>query len=172
MPRNRRCTGAGAARRHVLQLWVLVALGATFCACHEVKRTPVLYLIPDGFVGWIEIDYDTAGGVAPQHEGRYEVLSIPAGGLLASTAHQASGWASDEYDYVDAGGNRRKLPVTAGGRGGMAWADHSGEENGGPNYERIFIGTEAQYWASADDPRFWPPKSTWPNGRRPAVAQP
>jgi hypothetical protein len=171
MPEMGWCKGIGGSQR-LLRIRVLIALGVALCACREQQRTPVLYLIPEGFVGWLEIDYDQAGGVPPEREGRYEVMRLPAAGLLATTARQESGWASDEYDYVDAGGNRRKLPVTAGGRGGMVWAEHSGEANGGPNFERIFIGTEAQYWASADDPRFWPPKSTWPNGRRPAVAQP
>jgi hypothetical protein len=95
--------------------------------------------------------------VAPEREGKYLVYRIPADGHLITSAHYEGGWASDEYYYFNAREDRRRLPETISGRGGMVWGGHEAWP-GGPPYEREFIGTEKQYWATADDPLFWPPK--------------
>jgi len=131
------------------------AAGLALCGCGGPRRTPTRYLIPGGYAGWIQVDYDSTGGVAPEHDGKYLVLRVPASGHLVSSAHYEEGWAGDDYFYYDSKGARTRLRWTMPGRGGMVWGLHSGS-HGGPQYDRMFIGTESQYRATANDPLFWP----------------
>jgi Family of unknown function (DUF6843) len=143
--------------RQLLRVGILVSVVLSICTCEGPKRTPIRYLIPEGYVGWIEIDYEVATGVPPGREGKFEVFRIPANGHLDTSARYEEGWASDEHYYYSARGERRRLPQTISGRGGMVWGGHNGQSGGGPEYMREFIGTEAQCWSTASDPRFWPP---------------
>jgi hypothetical protein len=153
---------AATGRRWLLRVCVVVAVGVTLFSCDWRKRTPIRYLIPEGYIGWIEIDYDPAKGVPPEREDKYMVFRIPANGRLITSARYEAGWASDEHFYYDAKGERKRLTETLSGRGGMVWGGHDGW-SGGPKYEREFIGTEKQYWATANDPMFWPPKIRRPS---------
>jgi hypothetical protein len=152
-----------ATGRLIRYAFAVVAVGVTLLSCEEPKRTPIRYMIPEGYVGWFEIDYNVPTGAAPEREGKYVVYRIPANGHLITSAHYEVGWATDEHYYYNVRGDRRRLPETISGRGGMVWGEHEGRSGDGPQYEREFIGTEKQYWATANDPLFWPPKIRRPS---------
>jgi hypothetical protein len=148
---------SGAIGRQVLYTCMVGAIGVALCRCEGPKRTPTRYLIPNGYVGWVQIDYEVDRGLAPEREGKYLVLRVPANGHLITSAHYEEGWASDDYFYYDSKGVRTRLPWTIPGRGGMVWGQYSGRSNGDPQYGRMFIGTEEQYRATSNDPLFGPP---------------
>jgi len=78
--------------------------------------------MPEGFVGWVRIDYEVQGAPELPIEDGYRLYLIPSSGHLETSSAIESGWASDEYYYVDSSGNREKLKVTIEGKGGLIWA--------------------------------------------------
>jgi len=75
-----------------------------------MSREPVVFLIPQGYTGQVEIHYGVpgAGTVLPEEEGKI-IVNIPKDGVLKTTSDPEYGFASDEYYYVDEQGNRTKL---------------------------------------------------------------
>lgn len=114
----------------LMRVSALGALGLCFLmftGCEAVwtllrdDRRPNRYLIPEGFVGWVRIDYEVEGAPELPIEDGFRVYRIPSSGLLQTSSAVQSGWASDEYYYVDASGDREQLTVTARGGGGLVW---------------------------------------------------
>lgn len=164
MPWRRASLAAGRLADCVVAGWralrvcAVVSIGFTLCACEGLTRTPLRYLIPAGYVGWIQIDYDVATGAAVEREGKYIVLRIPANGHLVTATHFEAGAAADEYYYYDARGERRRFLANFVRADRLVWGEHVGQSGGGPQFEREFIGAEKQYLLTTGDPLFWPPK--------------
>jgi hypothetical protein len=125
-----------------LSFAVLLAL-----AC-EKRRQPCRYLIPEGFVGWVLIEYNVDGASLPREETGFLVLEVPTSGMLSIPGSPQSGWAQDEYFYVDGQGSRERLRVTPPGSGGVIWGTGVGsyeEDGAGLTAEHFFVGTEAEF---------------------------
>lgn len=127
-----------------------------------VQRTPDLFLIPQGYVGWVLIEYDVQGAPPLPQLGSYRVYSVPRDGLLRTSSGLQRGWARDLYTFVDAQGKRTELAQTRWGKGGLVWGGSvsSGKVDVAMAREgketltceiqtspsrRFFVGTEAQY---------------------------
>ncbi len=112
------------------------------------ERIPSRYELPDGYVGWVEIQHGIAGAPATPVRNKQFVFTIPAAGLLKTSTPQMFGTAHDHYFYCGAAGCH-ELAETGWGSGGMIWASSSGtfETPGQPDIhsEQFFIGTESQY---------------------------
>lgn len=137
-------------------LLLVVGLLSAIAGCTQ-KRSPARYLIPDGFVGWVEVQVNVAGAPEVMREGSFLVFHLRPSGRAAVSAPPEFGWASDEFYYVKADGTRQRLPVTMQGNGGMVWAatnGHSTDSNGNvtATYERFFVGSENQ-WKAQDTAR-------------------
>jgi len=136
----------------VLVIRILVVVGATFsiASCQGKERTPHRYLIPDGYVGWVRVDFAVKGAAEITSEDASHVFRIPENGLLRTSSTLSYGVARDEYYYYF-GDSLRKLPSTRSGAGGMIWAGFNGSSTDGPNnhiYEYFFVGTEEQFEAN------------------------
>jgi len=124
----------------------LVLLFAWFVwASLRDTRRPDRYLIPDGYIGQVRIEYRVKGAPKLPIENGYFLLKVPDSGRLQTSSVMQDGWASDEYYYVSKKG-RREIKFTGWGEGGMIWADSM--EPHGAN-EKFFVGTEQQ-WRKAD----------------------
>jgi hypothetical protein len=112
------------------------------------KRTPSRYEIPEGYVGWIEIQYEIPGSPPTTIRDKQFIFSIPASGLLKTSTAQQFGEAVDHYFYCGTSGCRA-LTYTISGKDGKIWDESSGtsQETGKPEVrvEHFFVGTEAQY---------------------------
>jgi hypothetical protein len=119
-------------------------LAMTFAGCAK-RRMPCVYEIPEGFTGWILVEFErTDCPPLPQRNGKL-LLAIDKNGRLCTSSKIEEGWAKDEYYYV--GASRRALPATA--PGGLVWSGAVGR-SGVPGqkprvYETLFIGTEQQF---------------------------
>ena len=128
-----------------------------FCAivsaagCGVWKKSE-LVLIPDGYIGWIRIEYGVAS--APKLEekdGAYEIR-IPRTGRFATSTPMSSGLANDEYFYVSANGNMREIQAApdANSPEGMIRAQHyfgalgAGDQKA-RNLRVFFVGTLSEY---------------------------
>lgn len=117
-------------------------------AC-EKERQPCRYLIPDGYVGWVLIEFNVEGARPLREEDGYLVFKIPSSGRLAIPGESEYGWARDEYYYVHEQGSLEELPITAPGGGGLIWGEGIGShfEQGFPEFsaEHFFVGPETEF---------------------------
>ena len=131
--------------------WLSLSMGAAISMGAPIARHPVRFLIPDGYVGWVEIKYGENSSPSLPIENGAIICRFPLNGLLQTSSRQEEGWASDEYVYYSADGRTRTLPNTGWGKGGMVWAP-TYETDGTVNSVGIqrgasfmYIGTEQQY---------------------------
>jgi len=125
-------------------IWlVLLPLAFSTQRCEPTRR-PSRYLIPDGYVGWVNIYFEVQDKPPLPVEERHYLFNIPSTGELQTSSRLVGGIANDDYYYVDQHGNRHKLESTGWGDGGMIWAETTGNDDRGNVYERFFVGTEKQ----------------------------
>lgn len=72
----------GQAKGDSLEMAVKPLLGLT--SCHEEKRRPSRYLIPDGYVGWVRIDYKIKEAPALPIEDGFYLKKLPRTDVFGS----------------------------------------------------------------------------------------
>jgi hypothetical protein len=103
------------------------------------------FLIPEGYTGWVRIEFEIQNAPALPNEGGRFVIKIPAGGVLRTSSPEQYGPANDQYFYYSAQ-ETRPLPVT--GDGALIWGKINGEAlgaSGKRKFEEFFVGTEQQF---------------------------
>jgi hypothetical protein len=138
------CSASGA--------WYLVLLLSSAISMGSPQaRHPKRILIPDGYIGWVEMKYGIEKAPALAIQGGKLVCRIPNQGLLETSSHMENGWAKDEYFYYSQGGSTHLLPETGWGMGGLIWGNSVGgqatPDGSYPRefYEFFFVGTEEQF---------------------------
>jgi hypothetical protein len=123
--------------------WLGLATTAGFSGT-PLARHPTRFLIPEGYVGWVEVKYADANSPAlPQNAGVL-ICRIPEAGLLSTSSQLGRGWAKDEYFYYAADGSVSGLKETGWGQGGVIWGNVNSATE-----EYFYVGTEGQYHHSA-----------------------
>ena len=123
-----------------------MAVCVCFVGCVK-QRTPSAYEIPEGFVGWVTIDYGQSDAPALPLKDDRRIFLISPDGHLATSSRILYGMSVNTYEYI--GNPHRVLPQTIWGGGGMIWAGEivgpvpNGDES--RVQERFFVGTEAEY---------------------------
>jgi uncharacterized protein DUF6843 len=105
------------------------------------------FLIPEGYVGWVRIEFQVVGAPVLPIERGVDVFRIPPSGLLRTSSPEEFGWAKDQYRYYSEKSSRI-LPDTNSGAGGLVWGKINGEETdsqGKRTYEEFFVGTRQQF---------------------------
>ena len=103
------------------------------------------FLIPEGYTGWIRIEFEVRGAPPLPMEGGQYVLKIPPDGVLRTSSAEQYGWAEHHYYYYSAQ-SVRALPDS--GPTGLIWGKINGEESaasGKRKYEEFFVGTTQQF---------------------------
>lgn len=119
---------------------VWIGLGAR----HSIRPSS-RFLLPDGYTGWVRIEFEVHD--SPPLEmanGRY-ILRIPSDGKLTTSSPEQYGWANDEYYFYSNSGIRR-LPDS--GTANLIWGKLNGEAgglSGTRKYEEFFVGTRQQF---------------------------
>lgn len=105
------------------------------------------FLIPEGYVGWVRIEFQVKGAPRlPVEDGEY-VFKLPPSGFLRTSSAEQYGWAKDRYYYYSKK-STQILPDTGQSRGSGVWGKINGEASGPPShrtYEEFFVGTEQQF---------------------------
>ncbi len=105
------------------------------------------FLIPEGYTGWVRIEFEIPNTPAlPGKNGEY-TLTIPSDGKLRTSSTEQYGAATDKYFYIS-GQGRRSLPTS--GHEALIWGKINGETrgpSGTKKYEEFFVGTEEQFKA-------------------------
>jgi hypothetical protein len=128
----------------VLAPLIALAIWLGFGARKESLRSS-RFLIPEGYTGWIRIEFEVQGAPSlPIDHGEY-TITIPADGVLRTSSVEQYGWAPDRYYYYS-GQNMRSLPDS--GESAMIWGKLNGEAtstSGKQQYEEFFVGTLDQF---------------------------
>jgi len=133
--------------------WLSLAASAAISLGPEIVRHATSFLIPDGYIGWVEIKYDQSNEPALKIVSGKYICRIPASGFLQTSSPLEGGWARDEYFYYAEDGSTHALINTGRGSGGMIWAGATqfldqttdGSLSKEAKVQFFFVGTEEQY---------------------------
>jgi hypothetical protein len=121
-----------------LALWLSVS-------ARNSTRPASRFLIPEGYTGWIRIEFEVQGAPPlPIEVGEY-ILKIPPDGVLRTSSAEQYGWARDHYYYYSAQGTR---PLPDSGSAALIWGKINAEGSGAfgkRKYEELFVGTVQQF---------------------------
>jgi hypothetical protein len=132
---------------------VLSCLSSSACVT-EPHATPAIYLFPEGYIGWVRVDYNVPGTPELPIENGRQVFRLPPAGLLRTSSKlEYSRGRVVEYFYYSKD-SRRPLRETDFGKGGMIWVGGSNplEEDPKETYQYIFVGPEDVYQKHNDRP--------------------
>lgn len=142
----------------------VVITGAMGWGFFHFTRRPDRFLIPDGYVGWVLIEYQIKGAPPlPLEEGR-DLYRISNQGRLQTSSAPEEGMASDEYFYVTSKG-RKVIKDTGWGGGGLIWAGSTSDGKIGvgnsqgtrtvqtPPTQTFFVGTAQQFQKAGPEPQ-------------------
>lgn len=103
------------------------------------------FLIPEGYSGWIRVEFEIPGTPLLPVDAGQTVLKIPPSGLLRTSSQEQYGWAKDDYFFYSSN-EIRSIPDSGPGR--LIWGKLNAEESGASGkrkYEEFFVGTEQQF---------------------------
>ncbi len=110
-------------------------------------RVSSRFLIPEGYTGWVRVEFDMKDAPPlPVENGQY-VLKIPATGALRTSSPEQYGWAKDSYFFYSATGSQQ---IRDSGPDSLIWGKINGEASGVSGirkYEEFFVGTKQQFKA-------------------------
>jgi hypothetical protein len=133
----------------------------SFTSALKLWRLRSRYIIPKGYRGWVRVYYRERGAPLSPTSGDFNVLRIPASGIL----HTSSDLRNDSGDaqYVFSDGN----PISASGLPPPIWGgDHIGCDGRTP-YQVFFVGTDRQYERAPKDKDGMSPSSPCKSGSNP-----
>lgn len=93
----------------VLVSLLFINFSLSGCSFGQLIAEPVIYLMPDGYMGNVYIFHNVPDGVPLKREGRARVYEIPKDGILRSQSSEISGLYSAQYFYVMSDGKREKI---------------------------------------------------------------
>lgn len=129
----------------VLVIVILLELLLVAWSSEDQLRHPNVYMIPKGYVGWVQIHYNVPDApLLPRNNESAFLYRIDKQGRLSTSKKDTEfGSALDRYYYVDDQGNKELLDQEKHIHGDVYG---SSEWKGRViNYERFFIGTEEEY---------------------------
>jgi hypothetical protein len=130
-----------AALTLVLLIGIALWLGANAHLTHRSSR----FLIPEGYTGWVRVEFEVPGAPPlPQEAGQY-VFKIPTDGILRTSSPEQYGWAEDHYFYRSSQGMQ---PLADSRQNSLIWGKINGEKSGASGkqkYEEFFVGTAEQF---------------------------
>jgi hypothetical protein len=143
----------------ILSVFALVALMAV---SGDLDR-PQLWEIPQGYRGWVVVEYDNLAYPPLPSAGLDQVIQVPPDGRVCTSTPMPTGWVFTRYQYVYSDGRREEVPDTGWGGGGYLWGGFSGRKQQSRAYPReaFFVGSEQDYRsghspASSLDDAHWP----------------
>lgn len=114
------------------------------------RRPPDRILIPNGYVGWTQIDFGVKGAPPLPREQRRLLIALRPDGTLQTSSLRPEGFGKDEYFYAS-GTSRFPLSTSGVCKGGMIWGLITGQDAGeAAEYEKFFVGTEDQFRHEVD----------------------
>ena len=114
----------------------------------QTTRHPSRFLIPEGYVGWVRVEFDVSGAPPLPLEGGEYLFKFSPSGLLRTSSPEEFGWAKDRYFYYSDTGTRPLPDLGSAASARMIWGNINGEGSGiqgKKKYEEFFVGSEEQF---------------------------
>lgn len=123
----------------IVTLAIIVGLVAWLSvSARNSTRRSSRFLIPEGYTGWVRVEFEVQGAPPLPVEAGQNVLRIPPNGSLRTSSPEQYGWARDTYSSA----GLRQLPDSA--PQSLIWGKINGETSGSSSqqkYEEFFVGT-------------------------------
>lgn len=102
------------------------------------------FLIPEGYTGWVRVEFEIPGAPPLPAESGQTVVKIPPSGVLKTSSSEQYGLANDDYASYS---NDTARPLPDSGPGKRIWGKITGELQGPSKqeYEEFFVGTQQQF---------------------------
>ena len=130
----------------IASLILVFAIGTwVTLSVHQTVRRSLRVLIPEGYTGWVRVEFEVQGAPMLPLEGGQYVLRIAADGSLKTSSLEQYGWAKDSYYFDSIAGVH---PIPDAGPDRRIWGRINGEAagtSGKRKYEEFFVGTEQQF---------------------------
>lgn len=104
----------------------------------SAHRVPEKFVLADGYVGWVIVEYGNPSCPASVERDGFRVETVPADGVVCSSSSMPGGWADDVYEY--AGTPRFNLlsnPQTGMNR---IWHEHAESVAGEKRFYIFYVG--------------------------------
>lgn len=102
------------------------------------------FLIPEGYVGWLRVEYDVeCRPPIPVGDG-VRILRFARGDVLETSSSMPEDAAERQYSYYAEDGSERNLAADYRNGNGMIWQETSGSRDGKMRMFLFFVGTEEQ----------------------------
>jgi len=112
---------------------------------HKSTGQPSRFLIPEGYSGWVRVEFNIPGTpLLPMEKGQ-TILKIPPEGVLRTSSPEQYGWAKDSYYAYSVLATR---PLRDTGPDRRIWGKINGESSGSSGkvtYQEFFVGTNQQF---------------------------
>jgi hypothetical protein len=148
----RRLTRILAASTSLLIVIALIAMGALSVKRSAVKL-PSHFLIPEGYTGWVKIEFGVQGAAPLPVQSGEIIIKIPPAGVLQTSSQEQFGPAHELYSYYSAQGLR---PISTAAEPTLIWGKLKGEASGVAghrSYEEFFVGSERQFKSQISPPQ-------------------
>jgi len=121
-------------------------------SARNASRRSLRFLIPEGYSGWVRVEFEISGAPALTSEGGQTVVKIPPTGRLMTSSPEQYGWARDSYYFYSSPGLSSSSAglrlILDSGPERLIWGKINGEAAGSQGirkYEEFFVGTEQLY---------------------------
>lgn len=120
-------TGSGASlreqiRRQMSKIGILLSILLFTFGCSS-RSDDEIWLIPEGYRGWLIIVPDRPEGIEKKNEGEKLVLEFPDSGIIKTKFGLPTGWHSKYYYFVDSEGERTEILYSHNGSEAEQLAD-------------------------------------------------
>ncbi|WP_051317228.1 DUF6843 domain-containing protein [Ectobacillus panaciterrae] len=96
--------------RQIIYVFTFLLFFLVGCVSSGNSKTNDIYLIPEGYEGYVYAFYNVKGAPEVKKEGDYEAHTInDKGYFVTSTPNMDYGTVTDKYYYVDKSGKRTKI---------------------------------------------------------------
>jgi hypothetical protein len=128
-----------------LQSGAELRLDVALQPAHDPSLHPSRFLVPEGYVGWILLEYNVKDSEPVSSAGNTQEFKFPPSGLLTTSSPGPQRGADDEYLYYASDGSLRQIPRNYASGKGMVWGQYEGSRKGVTSQFGFFVGTEEQY---------------------------
>jgi hypothetical protein len=111
---------------------------------HDRSLPVSKFLIPEGYVGWLRVEYDVeCRPPIPVGDG-VRILRFAGGNLLETSSSMPEDAAERQYFYYAEDGSQRNLAADYRNGNGMIWQETDGSRDGKDRMFIFFVGTEEE----------------------------
>ncbi len=110
--------------------------------CCGVQRHPTLYVIEEGYTGWVHVTYDQSNSAPLPVENGFNVAAVSFRGVLSTSSRMYPSWDKDEFTFRAPDGHRTKIATTGSAR--LIWGEDKSSSRDGDT-EMFFVGDEKHY---------------------------